>query len=256
MVKKLLKRTSLYIYLKYLRRRYLPSLPEREESRMVPQRLSFYGNLLTPGDLCFDVGANIGNRTEIFLKLGAHVIAVEPQHDCSRMLRFRFGEKIQIVQAALGESKKEGRIFISDTSEISSLSREWIDSVSTSRFKDNQWNTSQVVKIITLDDLIEEFGLPQFCKIDVEGYEEQVLKGLTKAIPMISFEYTLPERSDSVSNCLKKLETLGDFECNYTVGEKMEFESRVWLPGAELIARLNQIAVEGLFGDIYIKFKK
>ena len=55
------------------------------------EMLRFYSRFIHKGDLCFDVGAHMGNRTEIFLKLGANVIAVEPQEDCINQLREKIG---------------------------------------------------------------------------------------------------------------------------------------------------------------------
>lgn len=256
MIKNLIKNTSLFIYLKYLRWLFLPSIGEREEIKMNPERLSFYRAFVQRGDLCFDVGANIGNRASIFLELGARVVAIEPQPECCRMLRLRLGRKIEIVEAAVGESETEGIIFISETSEISSLSTEWIDAVSKSRFKNKNWTDQKAVKITTLDHLIEKFGLPSFCKVDVEGFEEEVFAGLTKKIACISFEYTIPERLSSVQKCLQRLEAIGDIECNYTIGERMEFEERNWVSGDELVLRLNNNKREGMFGDIYVRFQK
>ena len=211
MIKKLLRASGLYVYLKYWRKKYLPSASQQEEKSHVSEKISFYKQFIKPGDLCFDVGANIGNRAEVFLVLGAKVVAVEPQTECAQMLRLRFGNKIKLIQNALGEKETSGLMYISDTSEISSLSKDWIDSVSKSRFKNSLWNKREAVKITTLDKLIASNGLPVFCKIDVEGYEEEVLKGLSQPIQYISFEYTIPERLTSLSTCLALLSKIGKF---------------------------------------------
>jgi FkbM family methyltransferase len=255
MIKKILRNTGLYVYLKYWRKKYFPSQIQRNENGLLGEKLVFYKQFLKWGDLCFDVGANIGNRTEAFLNLGAKVVAVEPQSECAQMLRLRFGGKIKLIKMALGERETDGSIYISDTSEISSLSKDWIDSVSKSRFKDSQWNKKETVKITTLDNLIASNGLPKFCKIDVEGYEEEVLKGLSQPIDFISFEYTIPERLKNFSNCLAQLSRIGKFDCNYTVGEKMKLEFRTWVSKDELVKKVNEISNESLFGDIYIRFK-
>jgi len=255
-VKTILKKLGVYIYLKYLRKKYFPSYSQRMENSQIPDRVKFYSQFLKKGDRCFDVGANIGNRTEIFLLIGADVVAVEPQSDCSKMLELRFNNKIKIEKKALGESNKSGTIYISNTAEISSLSQDWIKAVSHSRFSNSQWNTKEDVQITTLDALIERYGLPAFCKIDVEGYEEEVLKGLTKVIPCISFEYTVPERMNTIIGCLDQLSRIGEFDCNYTIGEKMQLELPIWTSKDKLLGHIERITVEGLFGDIYIRFVK
>lgn len=255
MIKSILRKLGIWAYFKYFKKNYFPSKSQQEEDKLIPQRLAFYKQFIKEGDLCFDVGANIGNRTEVFLGLGAKVVAIEPQAECAQLLKLRFGNKINLIRMALGEREGDGVIYISETSEISSLSKGWIDSVSKSRFKNKQWNTEKRVMMSTLNKIIELYGLPKFCKIDVEGYEEEVLKGLSKPIAVISFEYTIPERLESVSNCLAQLSKIGEFDCNYTISERTQLEFFDWVSKEELIHEINQISAKTLFGDIYIRFK-
>src|SRR5688572_28540682 len=86
-VKRHLARTPLDRWVKH--RRALAQLAEWTAHDQ--QMLEFYRQFLAPGELCFDVGANVGNRVKIFLKPGARVVAVEPQRECVRTLRAAFG---------------------------------------------------------------------------------------------------------------------------------------------------------------------
>ena len=98
------------------------------------QMRAFYSDFIRDGDLCFDVGANMGNRVDVFLELGARVVAVEPQDDCCRELRRKYGtsERVEVVPKALGETNGEARLMISSASTLSTLSNEWIDTVTKS----------------------------------------------------------------------------------------------------------------------------
>ena len=135
------------------------------------------------------------------------------------------------------------------------MSREWIDAVSETRFKDREWKGREKVRITTLDRLMAENGIPDFCKIDVEGFEPQVLMGLTSPIPCLSFEYTIPEKMDSVEACLTQLGRIGNYECNYTRGEQMKFELTAWVSGPVLLQTLRDLSSAVLFGDVYVRFK-
>lgn len=254
MIKKVLKALGLHVYAKYLREKYFPAPNQQHEKDIVPDRVKFYKHFMSPGSLCFDIGANIGNRTRVFLALGARVVAIEPQSECAKMLNLRFGKKISVVQKALGQEEKEGVIYIGESSAISSLSTEWINTVSKVRFKGKKWNGQEAVSITTLDKVIQQYGLPQFCKIDVEGYEEEVLKGLSKKIPYLSLEYAMPEKKIGIERCLALLSAIGQFECNYTIGEKMDLELSTWVSPEELVSRLNNLSSPNPYGDVYIHF--
>ena len=169
-------------------------------------------------------------------------------------LRLRFGNAITVIQAAVGEKETSAEMYVSETSEISSLSKEWIDSVSKTRFNNSVWNKREVVAVTTLDHLITSYGLPKFCKIDVEGFEDEVFKGLSQQIQIISFEYTIPERLTTTLSCLTSLSKLGRYECNYTIGEQMQFELPQWVSKETLAKKIEEASAKPLFGDIYIRF--
>jgi FkbM family methyltransferase len=103
---------------------------------------SFYAQFVTLGSLCFDVGANMGNRTKIFRRLGARVVAVEPQANCLAVLRRAFGDDpdVTILAEAAGAAPGTATLFASDADTLSSLAKEWIETVRDSgRFADHTW---------------------------------------------------------------------------------------------------------------------
>ncbi|MEI6554419.1 MAG: FkbM family methyltransferase [Paludibacter sp.] len=254
------------VYLSYhlinFRAKWFPSKSQKEilkiEEEENAKRQLFYGSFLSKDDLCFDVGANHGNRITPLLNLGVKVVAVEPQESCYKYLEVKFGKKIQIVKKGLGEKECLKDFHISDVSTISSFSDEWIESVKENRFKNHNWNKTVKVEMTTLDKLIELYGTPSFIKIDVEGYELDVLNGLSEPIKMISFEYTVPEHTEKVLKCIDRIDKNGDnLECNYSVGESMDFELKSWISVKEMkehIAKKDFIDTD--FGDVYLRIKK
>lgn len=220
--------------------------------------IHFYQQIIKPKDICFDIGANIGQRSAIFLRLDARVIAVEPQPKCLRLLNKRFQQKsnITIIPEAMGKEPGEAEMMVSEADMISSLSQEWIKRVQSSgRFKDYEWNKKIKVRINTLDQLIKTYGRPVFCKIDVEGYEFQVLQGLTQPIDMISFEFT-PEYSEAAIKCIKYLANIGQVTFNLSIGETMTWISSNWMSADQMMDYLQSLPDKTVFGDIYAKFEK
>lgn len=214
----------------------------------------FYSGFIKKGDLCFDIGANFGNRTNIFLKLGAKVVAVEPQVYCCRYLRMKFGAQIYIEQKAIGEVEDNRKLYISNWTGMSSLSSEWIEAVKKGRYSENIWYKTEIVDVITLDSLISKYGMPAFIKIDVEGFEYEVLKGLNKDFNIISFEYTLPEFKEKAINCLEHLRKLNSsIEFNYSVDERLKYELNDWIGFEEIIRMINNDNFPNEAGDVYVR---
>lgn len=215
-----------------------------------------YASFAKKGDLCFDVGANIGDRLEILLQLGCKVVAVEPQSSLMEIVKRRFegNSKAILVQAALGGQEGRSEIMISDSHTLSSMSGKWIEAVRGSgRFGATTWSGRQEVRVTTLDVLIREYGVPAFVKIDVEGYEYEVIQGLSRPVPAISFEF-VPEYIDVPFLCIDHLQKIGKVEFNYSLFEEMKLKSRDWVPADSLKKLLSVYKDPVVFGDIYARF--
>ena len=221
-----------------------------------PEALRFLAGFIKRGDVVFDIGANYGWKTELFLLLGATVVAVEPQHDCLRVLdrKFKSDSFLKIEPLAVGAEESVGHIWKSDVrNQLSSMSGEWISAVKSSgRFKYFEWSSSQAVNVTTLDNLISKHGLPSFCKIDTEGYEFEVIRGLTRPIRVISFEYHM-ELLDVAIRCAERINGLGAYEFNYTIGETPAFAGNNWYEPQRLESRIRAKNASSLQGDIYAR---
>lgn len=233
-------------------RRRPPAALRREQKRRLR---AFYSGFVSPGHLCFDVGANRGNRTRVFRALGARVVAIEPQARCARFLKFAYclDPRVKVREVALGAEAGEAELMIATTSTVSSMAPDWVEAVSDSgRFEEVSWKRRRLVKVTTLDDLIRIFGVPRFVKIDVEGHELEVLRGLSSAVPYLSFEFT-PECGAAADACIDRLCDLGMGLFNYSFGESMQLVSEVWVGAAEMkdaLARFSAAEPMG-FGDVY-----
>lgn len=242
-------------YYRYYRNWQKYKKPSAKRKERLDGELRFYSQFIKKGDLCFDVGANIGDKTEIFLQLGAAVVAVEPQESCWRVLKRRFrNNDVYVVSKALDKCVGSKEFFIDRSHTISSMSRQWIDSVRKSgRFSTHKWNDKMIAETTTLDALIAEYGNPAFCKIDVEGFEFEVLQGLSQPIVAMSFEF-VPEYLASVLNCVEHLSKLGEMTFNYCLGDSTDFALSSWADADEIINVLNSLPNElTVQGDVYVR---
>lgn len=218
--------------------------------------LSFYRQLIPTGTICFDIGGNVGNRAKIFARLAGKVIVLEPQKSCVEILNTMLPmySNVTIVPEAVGPHPGELELYVSDNSMLSTASTEWInDAKKSNRFGEDAWKGSNTVRMTTLSHLIANHGTPSFIKVDVEGFELEVLQGLKTQVAAVSYEF-VPERLDRCFQCLQSLEDLGPIECNFGLNETLGFKLPHWLPPAEFKNRLVQIEfAPSDFGDVYVR---
>ena len=208
-------------------------------------------------DLVFDVGAHLGDRTAAFRKLGARVVALEPQPAVRRWLVRIVGRSrdVSVRPEAVGRAVGTARLALSRrTPTMSSLADDWRSTLPEQNpgFRRVRWNDSLEVPVTTLDALIEHHGLPRFCKIDVEGHEAEVLAGLSHRIPALSVEF-LGGALDVAEACVRRLEALSGYEFNAIEGEERIFMSKRWLTADEMVAWLRRDGGSVSSGDVYAR---
>jgi FkbM family methyltransferase len=209
----------------------------------------FYRSLISHGDLVFDIGGHKGDRTHLFDQLGARVIVVEPQSALVSHLRDRFGNRqnVRVLSNALGDRVGECKLHIcEEATTISTLSEHWKEG----RFSEYHWNRSETVQVTTLDRLITEWGKPQFIKIDVEGFEYSVLRGLSSPVPLLSFEFT-KEFVHHAEWCISYLSKLGPYRFNLGEGEHTTMLYTRWMTGNDIVRHITSTCSDDYWGDVY-----
>jgi len=215
---------------------------------------ALYGSLVRPGDLVFDIGAHVGDRVAAFRRLGARVVALEPQPGPARALRRLYGRDpdVRLVASAAGDAEGEIILHVNSANPtVSTASPAFIDAADGAQGWEGQaWDRAVTVRCRTLDGLAAEHGRPAFVKIDVEGFEDRVLRGLSQPVPALSFEFTTIAR-DVAARCLERLAELGPYRFDVALGETQRLVFGTWVTGEAMGSYLAALPHAANSGDVY-----
>jgi FkbM family methyltransferase len=230
----------------------------------ISHRQHFFSPLLPSDALVFDIGANHGEHTAAFLSLGARrVVAVEPQPEVAKVIVDAFPNEIEsgalvVRTQAVGSENGSGKLFPATDAgkSMSTLSTRFVE---LSAAAGRKWDETQAfeVEIVTLDSLIDEYGIPNYVKIDVEGFDLEVLRGLSKPVPLLSFEFnTQPGLLELGERCVNQVASLGGYEFNYQAEApgmtSLQFDK--WVSAGVMLYTLrHDITRSRLFGDIFAR---
>ena len=208
--------------------------------------------LLNSGDLFFDIGAHLGEKSKKILDKNLKIVMLEPLPQCVKQLRENFKNinNVQILEKAVGRRVGNMKLEVnSKIPTISTMAKHWKNG----RFSNQEWDQKISVEVTTLDRLIKIYGLPNYIKIDVEGFELDVILGLSQKAGIISFEFT-SEFLDQSIKCLNHLEKIGYNEFNFSIGESRKFYTE-WSNTENLISKLKNESKNNklLWGDVYCK---
>lgn len=213
-----------------------------------------YGRFLKPGDLAFDIGAHVGDRISSFRRLGARVVALEPQPGPARVLRLIHGRdaRVALLAAAAGDSEGSVTFHVNTANPtVSTASNAFLKAAEGAGGWEGQvWDEAITVPCTTLDRLIGDHGRPAFVKIDVEGFEDRVLAGLTTPVPALSFEFTTIAR-DVAQACLDRLAALGPYRFDVALGETQVLTFGRFVDVRTMAAHLLGLPHAANSGDVY-----
>ncbi len=220
------------------------------------QAIKFYKQFIAKGDLCFDVGAHMGDRSQSWLKIGAEVVGIEPQPRFSNYLENKFSSFEQYHNEQIGIGSTFGSMDLMISSmypTLSSLSGEkWAERINNSTSLSIKFDKTISIEVQTLDILIQKYGKPKFIKVDVEGYEEEVLKGLTQKIEFLSFEF-LSFNMEGLKKCIYRLKELGYSEFNWSYREQYKMVLPKWSISETLIESIGEYKTGTFSGDVYTR---
>jgi FkbM family methyltransferase len=217
--------------------------------------VTFYQHFIKPGDLVFDVGAHVGDRTRAFLRLGCKVVAVEPQAALAHLLKLRYARnrKVEIVTAALSDGAPTVNLRVNKANpSVSTASDDFVRAAAAGApgWQHQVWDYATEVPALTLDRLIARYGNPAFTKIDVEGFEDRVLAGLSEPLTALSFEFTTLQRQVAL-RALEQLRCLGQYRFNACLGESWQYTFATLQTGEDVASWLEALPFEANSGDIY-----
>ena len=213
-----------------------------------------YARFVTKGDLVFDIGSHVGDRVAAFRRLGARVIAVEPQPALATTLRLFYGRDttVTLVESAVG--RQPGAIALKlnlDNPTVSTASDAFIAAAHDAPgWEGQQWTRTVEVPVTTLDALIARHGTPRFIKIDVEGFEAEVLAGLSAPVAALSFEFTTIQR-DIACACIARCAAIGYGAFEASLGESLAFVHERKLTAGAITDWLMGLPDRANSGDIY-----
>jgi FkbM family methyltransferase len=203
------------------------------------------------GNVIFDIGANDGCKTDIFLRLGAKVIAVEPDEINQDVIKGKFVKNrffpkpVIIVGNAVSDGVGVMTMWIdAPGSALNTLNPKWVETLrndETHAGKRLCFAEEKIVETTTLEKLIASHGIPFYIKIDVEGHELNILRGLKQPVPYLSFEVNLPEFKEEGLECIRILaEIAADGEFNYVADYDEGLMFKQWMPTMEFIHAFGQ----------------
>jgi FkbM family methyltransferase len=212
------------------------------------RRLEFYSAFIQTGDLVFDVGANLGNYSEALRSVGATVVAIEPDPRNAKILRKRLqSEYVRIEQCALGRAEGTAKLRIAfDRDDVSTLSDQWAENTNA------QWQGTVQVQVRTLDSIANHYGIPKYVKVDAEGYDAEVLRGMSFRPQIVSFEF-LSRDLKVAQSCI---ELLREWSFNFVIEERSRFELTEWVNGDEILRAISALSGSVVYGDVFARVPK
>lgn len=215
---------------------------------------ALYARFVRAGDLAFDIGSHVGDRIGAFRRCGARVVALEPQPLCAHAVRTIYAGDtgVTLIESACGPTAGRLSLHVNSANPtVTTASPDFVKAADGAGGWEGQvWDREIEVPVTTLDALIAEHGHPAFIKIDVEGFEADVLAGLSHAVPALSFEFTTIQR-DVAYACLDRIAALGSYGFDLALGESAQLAFGRWVTAEDMRAHIAALEHHANSGDVY-----
>lgn len=215
---------------------------------------ALYSRFVKAGDLAFDIGSHVGDRIGAFRRLGARVVALEPQPLCAEVVRTLYADdkRVALVESACGPAPGHISVHVNSANPtVTTASRDFVKAADGAGGWEGQvWDRTIEVPVTTLDDLIAAHGAPAFIKIDVEGFEADVLAGLSQQVPALSFEFTTIQR-DVAYSCIDRIAALDNYGFDLALGESQTLHFDRWITAEAMHAHIATLPHSANSGDVY-----
>ena len=202
--------------------------------------------------LFFDIGCCNGKWIDANYQEDIMFIGIEPHKVQYAECVERFADKKNVKMVNLLVANRVGEFDFYPFDQISTVSNDWMTK---SRHRHTEYPPPYKVQSTTLDLIIAQFGIPDYIKIDVEGFEYEVLKGLTQKVGMIAFEF-VEEIDTMVWDCMKYLHDLGYNEFDWTHWDQYNYRPEKWKSYQEQVDEFKgifRVGREQCWGMIYAK---
>jgi FkbM family methyltransferase len=223
----------------------------RERLRSMRADTLFLSGIIPAGALCFDVGANVGDKSEAMWRAGAAVVAFEPLPECAAEIRARFPSQasVRVVQAAMGSEDGLGVMHLARWTTMASFVPGWAGP--------DDAKQDLPVPVLTFDAARHALGMPYFCKIDVEGWELELMKGMSEMPRVVCFEFHRDSANlAQTAACIERLASLAPIELNISPAESFHLHLASWMRADEFLHWLRDdlpSSVDFGYGDIFAR---
>jgi len=210
--------------------------------------------------LLFDIGANVGAYTQARKHEFERCVLVEANPLLCEKLQATFQAEIEqshvIVCNNIVSKEASATFYVNKADTISTADIEWVQQ---SRFSESyrQWTPINNVATISIDELIRVYGVPSYLKIDVEGYEWNVIQSLTQCLQNthIAFEWA-EEKKAELLLILDWLHNLGYTQFSVQYEDAYNFQPIEWLEYQVVYQQLEQelmIQRKSKWGMIHVR---